>query len=145
MHAANFGLLDALLPDERTSQELIDEILQDELQQGHILDYFIWKNTGIYKFGVSELTDIFLHRRGGDVYRYDLSTSLISKLDAQRMSCLWLFSFVCFPDLPDIDIEKQIDNIFCRIATSIGNSIHNQMNALFDFDTVVGSVMQITK
>lgn len=145
LHAANFGLLDALLPDERTSQELIDEILQDELQQGHILDYFIWKNTGIYKFGVSELTDIFLHRRGGDVYRYDLSTSLISKLDAQRMSCLWLFSFVCFPDLPDVDIEKQIDNIFCRIATSIGNSIHNQMNALFDFDTVVGSVMQITK
>lgn len=137
---ANFGLLDTLLPDDKTCEQLIEDILQEEQKNNNIQDYFLWNNSGFYKLGVSNSTDITLYRHGNDLYRYDVSTSLMRKLDAQRAGCLWMFAYVCFPEMSENKIEKQIELLFNKIATAIGDSVHNQMNALFDFDHVIKDV-----
>ena len=137
LQIANFGFLDTLLPDEKTCEQLIEGILKDELDAENIQDYFLWNNAGFEKLGASNSTDITLYRQGNDLYRYDVSTSLMRKLDAQRSGCLWLFAYVCFPEMSESKIDKRIEELFNKIATAIGDSVHNQMNALFDFDNVV--------
>ena len=139
LQIANFGILDTILPDEKTCEQLIEEILQKELEAENIHDYFLWNNSGFYKLGVTKSTDITLYRQGTDVYKYDVSTSLMKKLDAQRSGCLWLFAYVCFPEMPESKIEKLIDELFNKVASAISDSVHNQMNALFDFDNVIKS------
>ena len=137
LRVANLGLLDTLLPDFNTCQEIFEDILIEEKEAGRVNDYFLWNNVGLYKLGASDTTDITLYRKGDDVYQYDVSTCLKKKLNAQRAGCLWMFAYVCFDGLSDNQIEQGIDMIFERIATEMGQKIHDQMNNLFDFDSVM--------
>lgn len=137
LHVANFGLLDTFFPGEKTCKELIENVLKQAQIDGKIQDYFLWTNTGFKKLGVSETTEIFLYRRGSDVYQYDITTSLLPKLKAQRASCLWLYGYVCLSDIPEKQADELIDSLFDKIALAIGESIHKVMNDLFDFDSVV--------
>ena len=116
---------------------MIENVLKQAQIDGKIQDYFLWTNTGFKKLGVSETTEIFLYRRGSDVYQYDITTSLLPKLKAQRASCLWLYGYVCLSDIPEKQADELIDSLFDKIALAIGESIHKVMNDLFDFDSVV--------
>lgn len=136
LNIADFGLLDRFLPGNVPYAELIEEILTQELKSNKISDYFIWPNAGLWKFGVSD-KDITLYRRNSEVYSYDISTSLMKKLHAQRSGCLWMFIYVC---LNETSQEKNDETIKClleKIAKAIGKSIKEQMNDLFDFDNVI--------
>lgn len=137
LQVANLGLLDTLLPDLMTCQEIFKDVLNKEKEAGHVYDYFLWHNAGLYKLGASDATDITLYRNGDVVYQYDVSTCLMRKLNAQRAGCLWMFAYVCFVDLTEKQIERYIEEVFDKIATEIGQKIHNQMNVLFDFDSVM--------
>lgn len=139
LQVANFDLLDVFLPAQKSYNEIIQDILQQEKDSGAITDYFIWKNTGFSKLGVSDTTDITLYRRGNEAYKYDVSTSLMRKLYAQRTSCLWMFLYACFSENTEEQVDKKIINLFDKIATAIAENIHEQMNILFDFDTVLSN------
>lgn len=135
----NFGLLDIFFPGEKNIKELIEGVLTQAQIDGKILDYFLWPNAGFKKLGVSQTTEISLYRHENHVYKYDVSTSLLKKLNAQRAGCLWLYIYVCLPDLPENQIDKVVDDLFDKVASAIANSIHDVMNDLFDFDAAVKS------
>ena len=139
LDVANFGLLDVFFPGDRTCKELIEGILQQSQANGEILDYFLWENAGFRKLGISNETDISLYRREHEVYKYDVSTTLLRKINAQKAGCLWLFAYVCVPQLPEKRIESLLDSLFERIASAIGNHIHQQLNELFTFDSIIGT------
>lgn len=137
LDVTNFGLLDTFFPSEKTLNELIEDTLKQAQDEGKVQDYFLWPNIGFKKLGVSEATEISLYRGEDHVYKYDVTTTLLQKLKAQRSGCLWLYIYVCLPEFPEKQVDEVVDNLFDKVAEVIGNSIHQVMNNLFDFDTVI--------
>lgn len=137
LDVANLGLLDIFFPGEISIQELIMSVLQQAQEKNQIRDYFIWENIGFDKLGVANTTDIYLYRSGGDVYKYNVATTLLRKLNAQKAGCLWLYAYVCPSEQSEVAVNALIDNMFDEISTVIGNSIHSVMNELFDYDAVI--------
>lgn len=139
LDVGSFGLLDVFFPGEKTSIELIEDVLTQAQSEGVIQDYFLCPNVGFTKLGVSDTTEICLYRHTNDVYRYDVKTPLLRKLTAQRAGCLWMYAYICVPDQPEDQIDKLINGLFDKIALAIGKSIHQVMNDLFDLDAIVGN------
>lgn len=134
LHVADFGLLDTLLPGEKTCKEFIEATLEKALKQGEIQDYFLWPNRGFRTLGVTDDAEIFLYRTASDVYEYDKSTSLFPKLRAQKAGCLWMYAYVCIPECTESELDEKLEALLDEIADGIGDNLKKVMNFLFDFE-----------
>lgn len=139
LDCANFGLLDIFFPSEKCCEECIIDVLEKRKAENIIVDYFISPNAGLDKLGVNNTSVIHLYRRNGENYRYDVANTLLKKLTAQRADSLWMFAYVCLPDMPEGDADNQMKIIFEDVATAIGDNLHNVMNELFNFDSIIAS------
>lgn len=139
LDVADFSLLDTLLPIDGSYKGLIEDVLKREQEKGTIQDYFLWNNMGFNKLGVSDNSQITLFREADDVYAYDISTSLMKKLEAEKSGCLWMFAYVCFTEYVDKQVSDNIDRLFDAIASAIGEKVREQLNLLFDFKRVANA------
>lgn len=131
---ANFGLFDLFFQNEKTCAAMIKDVLDKAQEEGRILDYFLWKNNALLKTGVSDKEEIFLYRYGNQPYKYNLFTSLIRKLNAQKAGSLWLYAYVCLPDHTEIAVESIVQDLLEKIAEAIGDGVFSAMQQLFDFE-----------
>lgn len=140
---AHFGLFDILFPAQRTCAEMMEEVLEAAKKDHRIMDFFLWTNRGYKKVGISASEEIFLYRRDNSTYQYNVFSSLIRKLNAQRAGCLWMYAYVSLSDMPEEDIEKRIQELVDQIAEAIGSGIRKAMQDLFDVDHIAEKKLQI--
>lgn len=137
---ADLGLLDFFFCGTDTCVSLIKKVLEQAQNENIIKNYFLCPNQGLKKLGVSESTKIYLYRSKGDVYKYNISTTLKRKLHAQRAGCLWMYVYVNLPEISDIEAEKRISNLSKKISIAIGESLCFALNDLFDFNNLTTNI-----
>ena len=137
---ADIGLLDYFFYGTNTCKSLIKNRLEEALHANDIKNYFLCPNYALKKLGVNENTKIYLYRTNGDVYKYDVNTTLKRKLLAQRAGGLWMYVYVSLPELSEEDAEKRVESLSEDISNIIGDSLYTALDELFDFNTVINSV-----
>lgn len=131
LDVANFKLLETFLPQCKPFESIINDVLDKAMKEKLILDCFILVNPSLSKLGVSKETEILLYRQDHEIYKYDLSTSLIPKLNAQRAGALWLFIYVSLP-YKDVDaVNNQLKNISNSVIEALAQELKEAIDQLF--------------
>jgi len=138
-NTANLGLLDFIFRKGKTCNGLIEEQLNNAIKKGIIDDYFICPNAGYKKFGFDDDTQILLYRQHGEVYKYEVASTLKQKIISQRAGCLWLYVYVCMPELTYNEAENKISLVAKMVSNAIGNSLKDVFNDLFNFENVINN------
>ena len=75
-----------------------------------------------------------------EIKECDLNVALVPKLEAERSSALWLFSYVSFPQkMTEEEISQKTHSILEKIAKGIGLALRESLDEMYDFSHVASS------
>lgn len=124
LKVADFEAIDFVLGTKEKSIDIVKDVLEKHKQNKSIKDYFVCPNGKFSKLGINGKIYLY-HDLCDKSYEYDITTSLLPKLNAEKDSCLWLFAYISL--LPD-KLKKTKDLIFEEIAKDIANAIYSVLN-----------------
>lgn len=117
----NFEELEVLLPFGYC-KDVIRHTLEQGKADGRVIDYIIATNPARTSLGITkdEKDRIYLYTSisEDDPYEYDIYTTLMPLLKAQRNSCLWLHVYV--KPASAVEVGKLLDDLTKQVEKEIG-------------------------